>query len=37
MKAVMRKLIKRNKEYESAMVMYYAGQKAKINKFSVML
>jgi hypothetical protein len=37
MKAVMRRLMKKNKDYESEMVMYYAGQKAKINKFWVLL
>jgi hypothetical protein len=36
MKAVMRKIMRRNKDYEGEMMKYYAGQKAKITKFSML-
>jgi hypothetical protein len=37
MKATMRKIFKKNKQYEREMNKYYVGQKAKINKFALLV
>jgi hypothetical protein len=37
MKAIMRKIYKKNKQYEKEMLKYYARSKTKINKFALLI